>query len=278
MVENIAFSPAAKLVILFKSEIDVALHSAVQDKEREGTKEAEKINRPYIEEYQARIADCKKEIADKQEAHRIAELNYTLEMDGHGGTKNQGIGPVAKNKKAISDRVLLELTDLREVKNKEIETLQINLLAADNKLKKDIHDATKKAHGLDGLLERIKLAHKEAGWEISLFITLLFMAIELTPIFFKMMLIKSPYDFMSDNIKSLIKAEQGIEIKYDFYEDKQGVQRDLVVNHQADRLLQEKIKLIQTQTELSELVMENWKTKETKNIKDNPGSYIEKKS
>ena len=34
----------------------------------------------------------------------------------------------------------------------------------------------------------------------------LFMAIELTPIFFKMMLIKSPYDFMNDNVKALIKA------------------------------------------------------------------------
>ena len=92
------------------------------------------------------------------------------------------------------------------------------------------------------------------------------------------MLIKSPYDFMSDNIKSLLKAEQGIEIKYDFYKDKEGVQRDLVVNHQADRLMKEKIKLLQTQTELSEVVMENWKTKETKNIKANPESYIDKKS
>ena len=42
------------------------------------------------------------------------------------------------------------------------------------------------------------------------------MSIELTPIFFKMMLIKSPYDFMNDNIKALVKAEKGIEVKYDF--------------------------------------------------------------
>ena len=104
------------------------------------------------------------------------------------------------------------------------------------------------------------------------------MAIELTPIFFKMMLIKSPYDFMSDNIKSLLKAEQGIEIKYDFYKDKEGVQRDLVINHQAEHLMKEKIKLLQTQNELSEVVMENWKSKETKNIKANPESYIDKKS
>jgi len=83
---------------------------------------------------------------------------------------------------------------------------------------------------------------------------------------------------MSDNIKSLLKAEQGIEVKYGFYKDNEGVQRDLVINHQADRLIKEKIKLLQTQNELSEVVMENWKIKETKNIKANPESYIDKKS
>ena len=134
------------------------------------------------------------------------------------------------------------------------------------------------ANNLNGLLERINIAHELAPFWITLFITLLFMAIELTPIFFKMMLIKSPYDFISDNIISLIKAEQGIEVKYDLHPEKQGVQRDLVVNHQAVRLMKEKLKLLQTQNELSEVVMENWKTKELKNIKANPESYIDKKS
>ena len=41
---------------------------------------------------------------------------------------------------------------------------------------------------------------------------------------------------MNDNIKSLIRAEQGIEVKYEFYKDKEGVQRDLVINHQAEKL------------------------------------------
>ena len=53
------------------------------------------------------------------------------------------------------------------------------------------------------------------------------MAIELTPIFFKMMLIKSPYDFMNDNVKALIKAEQGIEVT--IFKDKEGVQRTLSI-------------------------------------------------
>jgi hypothetical protein len=101
------------------------------------------------------------------------------------------------------------------------------------------------------------------------------MAIELTPIFFKMMLIKSPYDFMNDNLKALIKAEQGIEVKYDFYKDKDGVQRDLVINHQSENLIREKVKLLQTQADLNEIVLDEWKSKETTSIKKDPSKYID---
>ena len=104
------------------------------------------------------------------------------------------------------------------------------------------------------------------------------MSIELTPIFFKMMLIKSPYDFMNDNIKALVRAEKGIEVKYDFYKDKKGIHRDLIINHQSQKILKEKIKLLQAQTELNEVVVESWKNKEIQNIKKNPEDYINKES
>ena len=263
---------------MFQTEINVELQKRISEKLVETQKIAEKNFRPAIEEFQGRIAECKQEIAEKKEDHRIAELDYKKEMDGEGGTGNKGIGPISARKLVIAERKLVELNDIQEIKGEEIDKLKIELAEADAKLKKEKGKAEVTGNSLNGLLARIQIAHDLAGWGITLFITLLFMAIELTPIFFKMMLIKSPYDFMSDNIKSLLKAEQGIEIKYDFYKDKEGVQRDLVINHQADRLIKEKIKLLQTQTELSEVVMENWKTKETKNIKANPESYIDKKS
>jgi hypothetical protein len=263
---------------MFQTEINVELQKRISEKLLETQKIAEKNFRPAIEEYQGRIAECKQEIAEKKEDHRIAELAFQKEMDGEGGTGSRGIGPISAQKKILADRKLTELNDIQEIKGLEIADLKIELAEADAKLKKEKGKAEVTGNSLNGLLARIQIAHDLAGWGITLFITLLFMAIELTPIFFKMMLIKSPYDFMSDNIKSLLKAEQGIEIKYDFYKDKEGVQRDLVINHQADSLMKEKIKLLQTQTELSEVVMENWKTKETKNIKDNPESYIDKRS
>jgi len=263
---------------MFQTEINVKLQEKQQEQYLITKKNADKNFRPDVVEYQGRIAACKQEIAVKKEDHRIAELNFQKEMDGEGGTGSRGIGPISAQKKILMERKLVELKEIQVIKGEEIDELKIELAIADQKLKDAKGKAEQTANSLNGLLERIKIAHEIAGIWITLFITLLFMAIELTPIFFKMMLIKSPYDFMSDNIKSLLKAEQGIEIKYDFYKDKEGVQRDLVINHQAEHLMKEKIKLLQTQNELSEVVMENWKTKETKNIKANPESYIDKKS
>lgn len=263
---------------MFQTEIDVKLHEKQQDQYNTTRQKAEKDFRPAVEEYQGRIWECEEVIKAKQKEVDFLRVSYVSESDGSGGSGKVGDGPETRIKREVWEESKKELEELRRVKGIEIDAYKIELKSADQKLKEELSKSQQTANSLNGLLERIKIAHELAGIWITLFITLLFMAIELTPIFFKMMLIKSPYDFMSDNIKSLLKAEQGIEIKYDFYKDKEGVQRDLVINHQSDRLMKEKIKLLQTQTELSEVVMENWKTKEMKNIKENPDSYIEKKS
>ena len=263
---------------MFKTEIDVKLHQRQQDEYAASEKRAIAVCQPPIDAIDSQIFAIQDEIREKDTDHKNAVILFNSEMDRSGGTGSYGYGEVAKKKEATANRILEELKELRIVKNLSIDRLKEDRLTAVEKLNSEKAKSEARSNSLNGLLERIKILGIIAPWYLTLFITLLFMTIELTPIFFKMMLIKSPYDFMSDNIKSLLKAEQGIEIKYDFYKDKEGVQRDLVINHQADRLMKEKIKLLQTQTELSEVVMENWKTKETKNIKANPESYIDKKS
>jgi hypothetical protein len=135
-------------------------------------------------------------------------------------------------------------------------------------------EAEQVAASLDGLLERIKLAHHIAGWVISLFITLLFMAIELTPIFFKLMLIKGPYDYLDENIKELIKAENGIEIQYNYYQDREGHEKDKVTQHQVIRLLKEKLLILEAQSELSDKAIRAWKEKKIEEVLNNPEQYV----
>jgi hypothetical protein len=156
-------------------------------------------------------------------------------------------------------------------------------------MQKEIANAETSAKSLDGLMARLKIVDELAKGKdedgnvnedaipwIIIFITLLFMAIELTPIFFKMMLIKSPYDYLEDNIKSLQRADLGIEVKYDYFEDREGIQRNLVIHHQANKLLAEKIKLAQTQTELNDFIIDKWKDEEKKNIAKSPEDFIDK--
>ena len=196
-------------------------------------------------------------------------------MDGTCGTGEIGDGPQTAAKKVRVENLKEDWEDLKQKNGDKIINLETQIIDFQNDKQKRFEKAEASSNSLNGLLERIKIAHEIAGFWVTLFITLLFMAIELTPIFFKMMLIKSPYDFMNDNIKALIKAERGIEVKYDFYKDKEGVQRDLIINHQSENLIREKVKLLQTQADLNEIVLDEWKSKETTNIKKDPSKYID---
>src|SRR5690606_28827990 len=134
----------------------------------------------------------------------------------------------------------------------------------------------RKAATLDGLLIRVRKAHEVAGWPITIFITLLFLAIELTPIFFKLMLTKTPYDYLAENRDDLIRAENGIEVRYDYYKDKEGIERHLIINHEAEKMIFEKIKVTEIQKELTEYAIAKYKEKEKEKIDANLDEYIKK--
>jgi type III secretory pathway component EscR len=166
----------------------------------------------------------------------------------------------------VQQEMRQKLEELKEESDKYLEKRDVEL-----------ENIRKKAQSMGGLLKRIQLAHKVAGWEISLFITLLFIVIELTPIFFKMMLIKGPYDYVDENIKELAKAEAGIEVIYDFYTDKEGMEKHKIINHAAELKRKEKMALIQAQEELNSEIIEAWKKKKKEQIQNNPDDFIYEK-
>jgi TM2 domain-containing membrane protein YozV len=260
---------------MFETEIDVKLHEKQQIEYNNQIKKVEMNFRPEVERIEDEIEALRSEISLQKENLERKTTIFQAEMDGLSGSGKKGKGPSAKEKERERDLAQSELNQLIAKNEPKIESLIEDKKAAQNKIKIEKAKAENVANGLNGLLERLHIAHEIAGFWITLFITLLFMAIELTPIFFKMMLIKSPYDFISDNLKALLKAEHGIEVKYDFYKDKEGVQRDLVINHQSEKMIREKMKLLQTQADLNEIVLEEWKNKEAANIKKDPSKYID---
>jgi len=260
---------------MFKTEIDVKLHEAQMQEYNKQIKLVDLNFSPEIERIDDEISRLREEIALKREDVERKNTIFTTEMDGISGSGVAGKGPAAKEKERLRDIAVNDLSILIAKNEPLIVKLTKEKELQETKIQQEKAKAEDVANSLNGLLERIKIAHEIAGFWITLFITLLFMAIELTPIFFKMMLIKSPYDFMHDNVKAILKAEQGIEIKYEHFKDLEGVHRDLVINHQAEKIMKEKLDLIQSQMELNQVVISEWKSNEIKKIKDNPNEYLD---
>lgn len=272
---------------MFQQEIEVELNSRrikEVDKQKREVSQLYKGEFEIIEEEIFRLREitikAKKEMDERQAI-------YDNQIAGSGSSL-RGIGPIAKeNYKALL--IATKAYDSVRISNlAEIKIQEIKFSNTDSIMQKEIAKAELSAKSLDGLMARLKIVDElakgkdedgnvnEDAWPwIIIFVTLLFMAIELTPIFFKMMLIKSPYDYLEDNIKALQRADLGIEVVYDYYKDREGVQRNKVTHHQANKLLAEKIKLSQTQTELNDFIIDKWKDQEKKNISDNPGDYID---
>jgi hypothetical protein len=251
---------------MFKTEIDIKLHEKQQEQEQA---------------YKAHTDSLfNEEIAIKDNAIRKIETQLDTLKNEYGYLKKQYIeegrkgyfGPKAQTIKAQVDvdsvaiAALQNAPDYLKVKQ-EKENIEKRREAA-------LNQSAKYASGLDGLLERIKISEEVSGPIISLFITLLFLAIELTPIFFKMMLIKSPYDYLEENIKELVKAESGLEIIHGFYPGEKGVNRDKVIYHEAIKKLKEKIQTLETQSALSSAAIDAYKEQKIKDVHENPTLFV----
>jgi len=251
---------------MFKTEIDIKLHEKQIQQQQVYKASTDSIFNSELAKKDLEIAKTEADLRNMHERYKSLEENYIEEA------RTITVGPRALAVKAQMDGLGAEIkqlennSDYLRVKNEKIDI--------EKQREKKLAESDKVAAGLDGLLERIKISEEISGPVISIFITLLFMAIELTPIFFKLMLIKSPYDYMEENIKELIKAENGIEIQYNYYQDKEGHEKDKIVQHQVIRLLKEKIALLEAQSELSAEALARWKDNKKDDIRKNPLDFV----
>ena len=258
---------------MFKTEIDIKLRE--KQLEQQATYQA-KVDKTYDEREKLLEGDLGKLIVERKDlVERIkqAEKEMTDQLQGRAGAP-AGDGKLASALRTQRDLLIAQLDRFDGENKQQLDSLKVRQerLRATKEIERS--KTEEDANGLDGLLERIKLAHEIAGWVITLFIMLLFLAIELTPVFFKLMLIKTPYDYLTENRDDLIRAEYGIEVQYDIYKDKQGVEKHLVINHEAKRLIYEKIKVSEIQKELTDYAVEKYKEQEKKKIDENLEEYI----
>ncbi|MES1250210.1 MAG: DUF4407 domain-containing protein [Chitinophaga rupis] len=255
---------------MFKTEIDIKLHEKQIEQQQAYKAKTDSVFNSEIAKKDKEIEKTELELLTKRQRYKDIETQYIEEV------RNIKPGPRAAAIKQQMDALNQEIKTLEG--DPDYAKVKVEKEAIEKRRENALNQSQKYAAGLDGLLERIKISHEISGTVISVFITLLFMAIELTPIFFKLMLIKSPYDYMEENIKELIKAENGIEIQYNYYQDKQGHERDKLVHHQVIRLLKEKIALLETQSKLSETALRRWREKKEESILDNPELFVNETS
>jgi len=265
---------------MFQSEIDAQLHKEQQKQveiyeESTRAKYAKDLSRLDLQinkistNQEGLLSDVKK-----------AENELTQQLQGNAGAP-AGDGKLSAALRKLRDDKLALLNNYKSSTQGEIAKLKNAYNSIIEKQNLELGNNSKVAASLDGLLERIKIAHDIAGWAITTFITLLFLAIELTPIFFKLMLIKSPYDYLVENQKELVKANDGIHIEYNYYppEDSNGVVREGTERHlvrllQREKINLEKLELLEAQKRLTKYALEKFEEQQRKLIDENPEQYI----
>jgi len=133
------------------------------------------------------------------------------------GELNTGAGPkfkartdsLAAKKNEKAEFINNNAARIQELKTK-FDSLNVKETDLFNKREAAIQEIKQESLRIDGIATRIKAAH-EISPTVSLALTLLLVVIEITPIFIKMMLIRGPYDYLTDNQNKIILAKYAIE-------------------------------------------------------------------
>ena len=160
---------------------------------------------PEITTIQSEIGQLKQEIETKETETNALYDTYISEAEGTAGTKLLGKGPVYKEKREKHDAALAELQQLKLDNRAKINEKEAQILALSTEQQAQVTTTQPIIDGFDGLMARIN-ALNELPWLPSFFIFLLFLAIETSPIFSKLIAPKGEYDFKLQDIEDAVKT------------------------------------------------------------------------
>ena len=219
-----------------------------------------------------------------------------FEEEASGMRGGRGIGPEAKAMKAQLDESTIKLNKIESERDslRNIQKLNENLI----KHKQDsVMDLIKKEKSgfLDQImmLERLSSSGKTVpkfdpatnkiveGQEIEIYgsafwpiwlVRLLFMIIEIAPVILKLMLIKGPSDYMSENVNQILETKQGISIYH--MKDEEGKVTKLKRNHNPERIIAIIEHQNEKEAENAKEAITVFAEKEKEQIKNNPDDFI----
>ncbi len=160
---------------------------------------------PAITELENAITALQSQIDTKEAEVNALYDTYISEAEGTAGTKLLGKGPVYKEKREKHDAALAELQQLKTDNKAKIATAESQIMQLQQDYKTNVTNAQPIIDNFDGLMARVN-ALGELPWLPSFFIFLLFLAIETSPIFAKLLSPKGEYDFRLQDQETTVKT------------------------------------------------------------------------
>lgn len=236
----------------------------------------------------------------------LAVINDKLykELYGTGVTHKAGKGPASQELQRQQNFKQREVDQLTAKADKEAIELKAVIAESRKRLQHELDQIDKELNYVQGQIDEINksksnttegLKHFSAqlealyigtSWEEShtlciarLMVMLLFVAIEVIPTLFKMMVSFGPYDdylnaerhrikVLSQKKISDINDEVNTSVQISVEKNREKVEAEL----SANKLVMEK--LAKAQAEILELAIEDWRKEELEKVKQNPSAYI----
>jgi hypothetical protein len=262
--------------VIFDTEIQREWDSA---KENMATARTYEIDQNYLrteQDLEKAFIKKKEDILRQEETVEKNKLRVDIE-------RKSGTGPQWQKSNQELDIEIKKLSDLRlDLEKLENEMNRLNFSKASEK--KGEADRIQKLN--PGFLDKIMMIERLSaegksvpkldpatnkiieGQEIEIYgsafwaiwlVRLLFMIVEIAPVILKLMLIKGPYDYMSENVNQILETKQGISIYH--MKDEHSQLHKLKRNHNPERII---------------AIIEHQNEKETENAKEAISAFAEK--
>jgi len=250
---------------IFEKEINTVLLKEKNAMALNNKKEVTTYFKTDLDKNKAEITALKTEITQKEKEVNTLYETYITEAEGTKGTMKMGKGPVFKEKIAKHNLASAELDTIRKnnlakIAEKESQNKQ---LQAD--LDKKVTETQPVIDGFDGLMARINALNK-LPWLPSVFIMLLFLAIETSPIIAKLLSPKGEYDFKLEDLETALKTT----LSQDKYQRELLVKTSAAMHDKVYSDIAEDKKLYELQrknaTDLLELQSYNFLEKQKKTL------------
>jgi len=207
---------------IFEKEINTVLLKEKNAMALNNKKEVANYFKSDVDKNKAETDNLKAEIAKKEKEVNALYETYITEAEGTKGTMKLGKGPVFKEKIAKHNLASAELDSIRKNNLAKIAVNDKKAITLQADLDKKVSETQPIIDGFDGLMARINALNK-LPLIPSLFIMLLFLAIETSPIIAKLLSAKGEYDYKLEDLETALKATL-TQNKY---------QRDLLVKTSA---------------------------------------------